>query len=156
MKKITVMVVVMILITGLTMINPSISYGSAFGRGNGDYRHFAVNNYGHRDWQHSRAYNNVRYARSRYNNNGLYIAGAALGGIILGSVLAGAISQPGYAATRPFCNTPPSGSQAYAQPYGNGSSYNQDTPPGQWVTVQGQWVNSQWVPAHDVWMPVNP
>jgi hypothetical protein len=155
MKKIIAMILV--LVTGVIIVNPSLSYGRDFDRSHNDYKRMAIDDHSRRDFGPSRPYNNVRYERSNDNNNGLYIAGAALGGIILGAVLSSALSQPAYTVTRQTVyNTPAPGPQAYARSYNYGSSYNQDTPPGQWVTVQGQWINGQWIPAHNVWVPVNP
>lgn len=145
----------MILIMGVMVVSPSMSYGSTFGRGN--YNHVAMNNYGIHDRQAPRPYNNVRSVRSNDNNNALFIAGAALGGIVLGAIIAGVMSQPEQAPVKQAVYSAPlSGSSAYTQPYAYGTTYNQETPPGQWVTVQGQWVNGQWIPAHNVWMPINP
>jgi hypothetical protein len=141
MKKI--IVIVLVLMVGSMIVNPSVGYCNAFDRDRG-YRYAQ---------QPLRPYNNIRYGRSHDNNNGLLIAGAALGAVVLGAVIVSAMSQPRYAtAQQAVYNAPPSGSIAYAQP----SGYVMDTPPGQWVTVQGQWVNGQWVPAHNAWVPVNP
>jgi hypothetical protein len=155
MKKIVVMVLVLMM--GVMVVNPSMSYGSSFDRRWGNDKRVAINNYNRYDRQAPRPYNNVRNARSNDNNDGLFIAGAALGGIVLGAILGTAMSQPGYASTRQTVyNVPSSGSPVYAQPYTYETSYNQDVPPGRWVTVQGQWVNGQWIPSHNIWVPVNP
>jgi hypothetical protein len=155
MKKIIAMI--MVLVTGIIIANPSMSYGRVFDSSHNDYKHVAINNHSGRYSGPSRPYNNVRYERSNDNNNVLYFAGAALGGIILGTVLGITLSQPADVTTRQTVyNIPAPGPQAYAQPYNYGPSYNQDTPPGQWVTVQGQWVNGQWIPAHNIRVPVNP
>jgi|GEM_PF-723644 len=154
MKKI--IVIALVLMVGIVVGNPSLSYSSSFDRSRGNYKHVAVNNHSRYERQAPRPYNNVRSVRSN-DNTGLFIAGAAIGGIVLGAILGSAMSQPGYAPTRQAVyNVPSSGSPAYAQPDAYGTSYNQDAPPGQWVTVQGQWVNGQWIPAHNVWMPINP
>jgi len=142
---------------GIMVGSPSVSYGSSFDRGWGNDKRVVINNYGRYDRQTPRPYNNVRNVRSNDNNDGLFIAGAALGGIVLGAILGSAMSQPGYLPARQAAySAPPSGSPAYAQPYAYGTSYNQNVPPGQWVTVQGQWVNGRWIAPHNVWMPVNP
>jgi hypothetical protein len=155
MKKIVV--IALVLLMGIMIGNPSVSYSRSFDHSRGDYRHAAINNYNRYDRQTPRPYNNVRSVRSKDDNNGLLIAGAALGGIVLGAILISAMSQPGNAPARQAVySIPSSGSSAYAQPYAYGTSYNQDAPPGQWVTVQGQWVNGQWIPAHNAWVPVNP
>jgi hypothetical protein len=141
MKKIIIMVLVLMM--GSMIVNPSVGYSRSFGSDRG-YRY---------NQQPARPYNNARYVGSRGNNNGLLIAGAALGAVVLGAVIVSAMSQPRYAtAQQVVYSAPPSGSIAYAQP----SGYGMDAPPGQWVTVQGQWVNGQWAPAHNVWVPVNP
>jgi hypothetical protein len=155
MKKFFVMLMVLILV--IMVGSPSVSYGSSFDRGHDNDRRMVINNYRGYDRQTYRPYNNVRYVRSHDNNNGLLVAGAALGGIVLGAILGNAMSQPAYVPARQAVySVPPSGSPAYVQPYAYGTSYNQDAPPGQWVTAQGQWVNGQWIPPHNVWVPVNP
>jgi hypothetical protein len=149
MKKITIMVLVLAL--GFMILTPSMGYSGSYDFGRG--RPVVVNNYHGYD---SRPYQNVRYVRSHDNNDGLWV-GAALGGILLGAVIGNALSQPRYQpAQQAVYNTPVSGSPAYAQPDRYGASYNNDAPPGQWVTVQGQWVSGRWIPAHNVWVPVNP
>lgn len=144
MKKI--FVIVMVLMVGIMFVTPTLGYSNAWDHGRGDGRRAVVNNYNHYDRQPS------RYYRSHNNNDGLLIAGIALGGIALGAILGSAMSQPRTVDTRQVVYADP----AYSQPTEYGSTYNEDTPPGQWVTTPGQWVNGQWVPAHNVWVPVNP
>jgi hypothetical protein len=153
MKKITVMVLVMAV--GFMFLNPSMGYSNPYDYGRG--RAVVVNNYHDYGRLPVRHYENVRYVRSHDNNDGLWVAGAALGGILLGAVIGNAMSQPRYQpAQQVVYTTPASGSPAYAQPDRYSAPYSNDTPPGQWVTVQGQWVNGRWIPAHNVWVPVNP
>jgi hypothetical protein len=148
MKKI--LIVVMVLIVGIMFVNPTLGYSDPWGRGPGQARGPAVYS-GHYDRQPYRpAPQPVRYERSRSNNDGLLIAGIALGGIALGAILGNAMSQP--RVTKEVVYTEP----VYTQPSGYRTAYNNEAPPGQWVTVAGQWVNGQWVPAHNVWVPVNP
>jgi hypothetical protein len=142
MKKI--LVAVMVLMVGIMFVNPTLGYSDPWGRGPAAYS-------GHYDRQpYAPAPNPVRYERSRGNNDGLLIAGIALGGIALGAVLGSVMSQP--RATREVVYNEP----VYSQSSGYRTAYDNETPPGQWVTVAGQWVNGQWVPAHNVWVPVNP
>ena len=139
--------VVMVLMVGIMFVNPTLGYSDPWGRGSS--RGPAAYS-SHNVRQPYPAPNPVRYERSRSNNDGLLIAGIALGGIALGAVLGSAMSQQ--RVTREVVYNEP----VYTQPAGYRTAYNNDTPPGQWVTVAGQWVNGQWVPAHNVWVPVNP
>jgi hypothetical protein len=147
MKKI--LVIMMVLMVGIMFVNPTLGYSDPWGRGPGQSRGPAAYS-GHYNRQPYPPAHPVRYERSRSNNDGLLIAGIALGGIALGAVLGSVMSQP--RVTREVVYNEP----AYTQPSGYRTAYNNDTPPGQWVTVAGQWVNGQWVPAHNVWVPVNP
>jgi hypothetical protein len=143
MKKI--LVVVMILVVGIMFVNPTLGYSAPWDRYPGQVRGPSVNDYRHYDRQPYPTHNTIRYERSRSNNDGLLIAGIALGGIALGAVLGNIMSQP--RVTKEV---------VYKDPAGYGTAYDNDTPPGQWVTVAGQWVSGKWVPAHNVWVPVNP
>jgi hypothetical protein len=144
MKKI--LVVVMVLMVGIMFVNPTLGYSDPWNRYPGQVRGPAVNDYRYRDHQPYPTHNAVRYERSRSNNDGLLIAGIALGSIALGAVLGSVMSQPRVTKEVVYNNP------TYAQP----SAYDNDNPPGQWVTVAGQWVSGKWVPAHNVWVPVNP
>jgi hypothetical protein len=144
MKK--VLVIVMVLMVGIMFVNPTMGYSNSWDRGRGDARRVVVNNYNHYDRQPA------RYDRSRNNNDGLLIAGIALGGIALGAILGSAMSQPRTVNTQQAVYNDP----VYSQPAAYGATYNEDTPPGQWVMAPGQWINGQWVAAHKVWVPVNP
>jgi hypothetical protein len=144
MKKI--LVAVMVLMVGIMFVNPTLGYSDPWNRYPGQARGPAVNDYRHYDRQPYPAQNTVRYERSRSNNDGLLIAGIALGGIALGAVLGNIMSQPRVTKEVVYNNS------AHAQP----SAYDNNNPPGQWVTVAGQWVSGKWVPAHNVWVPVNP
>jgi hypothetical protein len=150
MKKI--LVVVMVLMVGIMFVNPTLGYSDPWSRVPGHTGRVAANDYRHYDRQPYPTPNPVRYERSRGSNDGLLIAGIALGGIALGAVLGSVMSQPRVVNTREVVYNDP----VYTQPSGYRTAYNNDTPPGQWVTVAGQWVNGQWVPAHNVWVPVNP
>jgi hypothetical protein len=147
MKK--MLVAVMILVVGIMFVNPTLGYSDPWGRNPVPVGGPAAYS-GHYNRQPYPPPNPVRYERSRSNNDGLLIAGIALGGIALGAVLGSAMSQP--RATKEVVYTEP----AYTQQSGYRTTYNDNTPPGQWITVAGQWVNGQWVPAHNVWVPVNP
>jgi hypothetical protein len=142
MKKI--LVGVMVLVVGIMFVNPTLGYSDPWGRGPAQARGPASYS-GHYDRQPYLPPQPVRYERSRSNNDGLLIAGIALGGIALGAVLGNIMSQP--RVTKEV---------VYKDPAGYGTAYDNDTPPGQWVTVAGQWVSGKWVPAHNVWVPVNP
>jgi hypothetical protein len=144
MKKI--LVVMMVLMVGIIFVNPTLGYSDPWNRYTGQVRGPVVNDYRHYDRRPSPTQNTVRYERSRSNNDGLLIAGIALGGIALGAILGSVMSQPRVTKEVVYNNP------AYTQP----SAYDNDTPPGEWVTVAGQWVNGKWVPAHNVWVPVNP
>lgn len=147
MKK--MFVAVMVLMVGFMFINPTLGYSDPWGRSPGQVRGPAAYS-GHYDRRPYPPPNPVRYERSRGNNDGLLIAGIALGGIALGAVLGSVMSQP--KVTKEVVYAEP----AYAQPSGYRTTYNDNTPPGQWITIAGQWANGQWVPAHNVWVPVNP
>jgi hypothetical protein len=148
MKKI--LVVVMVLMVGIMFVNPTLGYSDPWGRGPGQARGPAGYSGNYDRQPYAPAPHPVRYERSRGNNDGLLIAGIALGGIALGAVLGSVMSQP--RTTREVVYSEP----VYSQPSGYRAAYDNETPPGQWVTVAGQWVNGQWVPAHNVWVPVNP
>ena len=122
----------LVLVVGIMLVYPSLSYSNPRDYGRGHYRH------------------DVRHTSRGGGDNGLAIAGIALGAIALGAIITSAVSQP--RVTRQVVYTEP----AYAQPTGYGHGYYESTPPGQWVMAPGQWVNGQWVAPHRVWVPVNP
>jgi hypothetical protein len=142
MKKI--FVVVMVLVVGIMFVSPTIGYSDPWSRRYpGSSRAAAY--VGHYERQPYYPPAPVRYERSRNNNDALLVAGVALGGIALGALLGSVVSQQN--TTRQV---------VYNDPVGYRTAYDNDTPPGQWVTVAGQWVSGKWVPAHNVWVPVNP
>lgn len=143
MKKI--FATVMVLMVGIMFVNPTPGHSDPWQRYPGQASGHAVPDHRHDDWQSYPTHNVVRYEKSRNNNDGLLIAGIALGGIALGAVLGSVMSQP--RVTKEVI---------YKEPVDYRASYDNETPPGQWVTVAGQWVNGKWVPAHNVWVPVNP
>jgi hypothetical protein len=141
MKKI--FVVVMVLVVGIMFVSPTIGYSDPWNRYPGSSRAAAY--VVHYDRQPYYPPAPVRHERSRNNNDALLVAGVALGGIALGALLGSVISQQN--TTRQV---------VYNDPVGYRTAYDNDTPPGQWVTVAGQWVSGKWVSAHNVWVPVNP